>query len=120
MSLTHGGTDALGIPRWDFSSNANACDPCPMSLETINQAVPGRYPDPLYTELRDALAQYLKVAPWRVIIAASASEFIQRITAWKWRKGAKKSGYRATHIKITLVLPMRGACFKWIEWSLHN
>lgn len=90
MSLTHGGTDALGIPRWDFSSNANACGPCPMSLETINQAVPGRYPDPLYTELRDALAQYHKVEPWRVIIAASASEFIQRITAWKWRKGAKK------------------------------
>ncbi len=90
MSLTHGGTDALGTPRWDFSSNANACGPCPMTLEAINQAEPGRYPDPLYTELRDALARHHKVKPWRVIIAASASEFIQRITAWKWREGTKK------------------------------
>ena len=90
MSLAHGGADALGNPRWDFSSNANASGPCPMSLEALNQAEPGRYPDPLYTELRDALAEHHRVEPWRIIIAASASEFIQRITAWKWREGAKK------------------------------
>ena len=90
MPLAHGGADALGSPRWDFSSNANACGPCPMSLEAVNQADPGRYPDPLYTELRDVLAAHHGVEPWRIIIAMSASEFIQRITAWKWREGAKK------------------------------
>ena len=90
MSLAHGGPDALGTPRWDFSSNANACGPCPMTLEAVNQAEPGHYPDPFYTHLRYALAEHHRVETWRIIVAASASEFIQRITAWKWREGAKK------------------------------
>jgi histidinol-phosphate aminotransferase len=90
MSPAHGGADALGNPRWDFSSNANACGPCPTTLAAVTEAEPRHYPDPLYTELRYALAEHHKVEPWRIIVAASASEFIQRITAWKWREGAKK------------------------------
>ena len=83
----HGGTDALGSVRWDFSSNANACGPCPVALHAVQQANPQRYPDPAYTHLRSALAGLHGVATERVLLAASASEFIQRITAWRWRAG---------------------------------
>lgn len=83
----HGGTDALGPVRWDFSSNANACGPCPVALHAVQQANPQRYPDPAYTHLRSALAGLHGVATERVLLAASASECIQRITAWRWRAG---------------------------------
>nr|WP_315137412.1 aminotransferase class I/II-fold pyridoxal phosphate-dependent enzyme [uncultured Limnohabitans sp.] len=83
----HGGTDVLGPVRWDFSSNANACGPCPVTLHAVQQANPQRYPDPGYTHLHSALAGLHGVAPERVLLAASASECIQRITAWRWRAG---------------------------------
>lgn len=83
----HGGTDVLGPVPWDFSSNANACGPCPVALHAVQQANPQRYPDPGYTHLRSALAGLHGVAPERVLLAASASECIQRITAWRWRAG---------------------------------
>lgn len=83
----HGGTDALGTVRWDFSSNANACGPCPVALLAVQQANPQRYPDPSYKRLRNALAGFHGVAPERVLLAASSSECIQRITAWRWRAG---------------------------------
>ncbi|MDQ7744120.1 aminotransferase class I/II-fold pyridoxal phosphate-dependent enzyme [Hydrogenophaga pseudoflava] len=83
----HGGPDARGVARWDFSSNANACGPCPMALQAVLQADATRYPDPVYTRLRSALAELHGVAPSRVLLAASASECIQRLTAWRWRAG---------------------------------
>ena len=83
----HGGTDVLGPVPWDFSSNANACGPCPVALHAVQQANPQRYPDPGYTHLRSALAGLHGVAPERGLLAASASECIQRITAWRWRAG---------------------------------
>jgi len=86
----HGGTDALGPVRWDFSSNANACGPCPVALHAVQQANPQRYPDPTYTHLRSALAGLHGVATERVLLAASASECIQRITAWRWRAGDRQ------------------------------
>lgn len=54
MSLTaiHGGPDALGVPRWDFSTNSNACGPCPHALAAVLQANATHYPDPQYTALR--------------------------------------------------------------------
>jgi histidinol-phosphate aminotransferase len=78
----HGSTDALGPVRWDFSSNANACGPCPQVLQAVQQADARRYPDPSYSALRQALACLHGVAPHRILLASSASEWIQRLTGW--------------------------------------
>lgn len=78
---THGGPDAQGVPRHDFSTNANACGPCPRTLAALQAADATRYPDPAYAALREALAGWHGVAPERIVLAASASEFIARITA---------------------------------------
>ena len=77
---SHGGPDAAGVPRWDFSTNANACGPAPRVLLSIRQADAARYPDPGYTALRDQLAGFHGVPAERIVIAASASEFIWRMT----------------------------------------
>lgn len=84
MALTprlHGGPDADGPLPWDFSTCANAAGPCPRALAAVRDANPTRYPDPQGRALRDALAALHGVAARRVLLAASASEFIQRITA---------------------------------------
>lgn len=87
---THGGPDALGAARWDFSSNANACGPCPVALRAVQRADAAHYPDPAYTRLRAALADFHGVDSTRVLLAASASECIQRLTAWRWRAGDRR------------------------------
>ena len=78
---SHGGADALGAARWDFSTCANAAGPCPTALAAVQRADVTRYPDPEATAVRTALAALHGVALWRVLPAASASEFIQRFTA---------------------------------------
>lgn len=80
-SRLHGGPTARGPVRWDFSTNANAAGPCPGALQAVQAADPSRYPDPTYQALRERLARWHGVAPERILPAASASEFIQRITA---------------------------------------
>jgi histidinol-phosphate aminotransferase len=77
----HGGTDELGLPFFDFSTNSNACGPCPMVQEAVAQADASHYPDPSYAALRGKLAAFHAVEPWCIVIAGSASEFIFRITA---------------------------------------
>lgn len=77
----HGGADSLGVPRHDFSSNGNACGPCPAALAAVRQADPGPYPDAAYRDLRRQLAAFHGVDVQRVLLAASASEFIFRISA---------------------------------------
>lgn len=86
VGRSHGGPGAHGAVRWDFSTNANAAGPCPMALRAVQQADPVRYPDPSYHALRERLAAWHGVAPHRVLLAASASEFIQRITAVSARR----------------------------------
>ena len=86
----HGGTDALGLPKFDFSTNSNACGPCPTVQDAVAQADATRYPDPSYTALRDKLAEFHNCEVSRIVIAGSASEFIFRITAL-----AKLSGVRS-------------------------
>ncbi len=78
----HGGTDALGAARFDFSTNSNACGPCPAALAAVQVADATRYPDADYTQLRQRLAELHGVERWRIVLAGSASEFIFRITAW--------------------------------------
>jgi histidinol-phosphate aminotransferase len=76
----HGGPDALGVPRWDFSTTANACGPAPVALEQVRQVDVRRRPDPGYTVLRQQLARLHGVEPSRIVLAGSASEFIRRMT----------------------------------------
>lgn len=81
VAREHGGPDALGVPRYDFSTCSNACGPCPMALAALQQADARHYPDAAYAQLRAQLARFHGVEPARVLLAASASEFIQRVTA---------------------------------------
>ena len=88
----HGGPDALGVPLHDFSTNSNACGPCPQALAAVQAADATRYPDAGYTALRVALADFYSVESWRIVLAGSASEFIYRFTAWTRQQGARSVG----------------------------
>lgn len=85
----HGGPDADGTSPWDFSTNANACGPCPQALAAVSGADATSYCDPAYTALRRALAVHHGVDAARIVCAGSASEFIFRITAWAARQGVR-------------------------------
>lgn len=82
----HGGPDALGVPAHDFSTNANACGPCPAALQALARADASTYPDPAGLRLKAALADFHGVAPARVLLLASASEGMQRFSAWASRR----------------------------------
>lgn len=86
----HGGTDDQGVAQWDFSSNANACGPCPAVEAAVRQADSGRYPDPAYTALRRALAGLHGVEPECILLGTSASEWVQRLSAWARQRGQLK------------------------------
>ena len=88
-AFLHGGPDDGAPVRHDFSTNANACGPCPEVLAAVRRADAARYPDPRYTALRERLAGFHGVDAARVVIAASASEFIFRITAAVARRGGR-------------------------------
>ena len=81
LQAAHGGPDSLGTPLHDFSTNANACGACPAALAAVARADAAHYPDPSYRELRERLAAFHGVRPAQVHLAASASEFIVRMTA---------------------------------------
>lgn len=87
----HGGPDAWGAPLFDFSTNSNACGPCPAVMTAVQHADASQYPDPNYTALRQQLADFHGVSVQRVVLAASASEFIFRITAMVARQRAGSS-----------------------------
>jgi histidinol-phosphate aminotransferase len=79
----HGGPDSGPPIAVDFSTNAHPMGPNPWLDERIRRADRTRYPDPGYAVLREALGQFHGVAPERVVIGASASELIWRLTrAW--------------------------------------
>jgi histidinol-phosphate aminotransferase len=77
----HGGPDRFGAAPYDFSTNGNACAPCPAAQAAVRQADASQYPDASYSALRQQLADFHGVDVLRVVLAASASEFIFRITA---------------------------------------
>ncbi|MES2280903.1 MAG: aminotransferase class I/II-fold pyridoxal phosphate-dependent enzyme [Pseudomonadota bacterium] len=85
----HGGPDQAGVPAHDFSTNSNACGPSPHALAAVTQADPTQYPDAAYTDLRQQLAAFHKVDSRRIVLAASASEFIFRITSLVSQRGGK-------------------------------
>ena len=76
---THGGTDSMPDPRYDFSTNANPLGPCPIVLARVRNADVTRYPDPLYAQLREALAAFHQISPERIVVGAGASELILRL-----------------------------------------
>lgn len=86
---SHGGPDQAGVPLYDFSSNSNACGPCPQALAAVQQADAASYPDATYTLLRAQLADFHGVNVSRIVLAGSASEFIFRITALAVQRGAR-------------------------------
>jgi histidinol-phosphate aminotransferase len=77
----HGGCNALGPVPWDFSSNGHPMGPCPAAQAALAQADATRYPDSRHHALREQLAAWHGVAAQRIVLAASGSEFIQRLTA---------------------------------------
>lgn len=101
----HGGPDALGVPRFDFSTNSNACGPCPQTLAALAGCDATRYPDPHYTALREQLAAFHGVEPWRVLLAGSASEFIYRITAWVAQQGVAAGRKKGAAVLRTVRVP---------------
>ena len=88
----HGGSDSFGAARFDFSTNSNACGPCPSAVKAISQADATQYPDASYTKLRAQLAVFHAVDVQRIVLAASASEFIFRVTAMVARRGVRTVG----------------------------
>lgn len=86
----HGGPDARGAARHDFSTNANACGPCPMVAQAVRDVDASRYPDPRYTALRARLSEFHGVDAERIVMVASASEFMQRISALAARTGLRR------------------------------
>ncbi|WP_159916760.1 aminotransferase class I/II-fold pyridoxal phosphate-dependent enzyme [Pantoea sp. 18069] len=88
---THGGTDALGVPAHDFSTNRNACGPCPEAMQALQAAHAQQYPDPAYAALRQRLGDFHGIAAARVVLAGSASEFIYRISAHAARLGLRQA-----------------------------
>lgn len=109
-SFEHGGPDALGMAAHDFSTNTNACGPCPQALAAVLQADARHYPDPGYGALRERLAQVHGVQPSRIHVAASGSEFIMRMTAAVQQRGgrsvhAPRPGY-GDYARAALVLGM--------------
>lgn len=79
-TLVHGGPDMFGVPLHDLSTNSNACGPYAPAEQAVREADARHYPDPAYTELTIQLAAWHGVAPARIVIGASGSELIQRIS----------------------------------------
>ncbi len=76
----HGGPDMLGVPLHDLSTNSNACGPYEPAEQAVREADARHYPDPAYTELSIQLAAWHGVEPVRIVLGASGSELIQRIS----------------------------------------
>lgn len=95
---SHGGADTQGPVLHDFSTNSNACGPCPEVVRLLAQVDASSYPEPTYQTLRQTLADWHGVRVEQVVVAASSSEFIVRITQWValqgqglWHSAAQKT-----------------------------
>ena len=119
----HGGPDSRGAPTHDFSTNSNACGPCPSALAAVARADASTYPDASYTRLRQQLADFHGAAGRRVVLAASASEFIFRITAMAAQRGVQAVSLpphsygdyaqAARAHQLPVLADSTGACLHW-------
>lgn len=78
--LVHGGPDAGPPVRLDFSTNAHPLGPTPSVQAAVQAASRQAYPDPAYHALSRTLAAFHGVDPARIVLGASASELIWRLT----------------------------------------
>lgn len=92
-ALTHGGPDGGPEIGADFSSNAHPCGPNPFVLRAVREAHVEAYPDPAYRRLRETLANFHDVALERIVVGASASELIWRVTQ-RFAKSVVRSAAR--------------------------
>ncbi|MDO4905022.1 MAG: aminotransferase class I/II-fold pyridoxal phosphate-dependent enzyme [Lautropia sp.] len=81
LSSRHGGPDAQGTVPHDFSTNVNAAGPCLQVLSYLQRLVPDAYPDPSHAALCRQLGRWHGIDPRRILIGASGSELIFRLTA---------------------------------------
>jgi len=88
--VAHGGPDTGPPVRHDFSTNTSPCGPLPSVLAAVRDADRSRYPEPGYQRLREQLGHAHAVDPARVVVAASASEWIWRFTALLLRAGGAR------------------------------
>ena len=86
----HGGPDETGAAPHDFSTNGNAVGACEAAVAALRAVDAAHYPDPRYTSLRERLAAFHGVRRERIVIAASASEFIHRISATVAQGGGRQ------------------------------
>lgn len=82
MNRIHGGAQGLDGIAFDFSTNNNACGPCPIIQDQLSNLDCSHYPDHHYSKLKHQLADFHQVSPERFVLAASASEMIMRISAY--------------------------------------
>lgn len=80
QALAHGGPDEGPEISVDFSTNTHPCGSNPFVLRAVREARVEAYPDPAYRRLRETLAHFHDVALKRIVIGASASELIWRVT----------------------------------------
>lgn len=92
-ALAHGGPDDGPLIAADFSTNAHPCGPNPFVGLAVREARIEAYPDPAYRRLREALAHFHDVALERIVIGASASELIWRVTQ-RFANSAARSAAR--------------------------
>lgn len=109
----HGGADAQGQARHDFSTNSNACGPCLTVLQAVQAADASHYPDPVYTALRQTLAVFHGVEVTRVVLAASASEFIFRISAWMAQQAHRQQRTACVELPLHSYGDYRHASTAW-------
>lgn len=125
----HGGPDSGPPIAVDFSTNAHPMGPNPWLDECIRRADRRRYPDPGYGGLREILGQFHEVVPERVVVGASASELIWRLTrAWSalGRRGVVTSQRTfgeylraARAIGVPVRSGMRGAASAHLLWCCN-
>ncbi len=109
----HGGTDADGSVPHDFSTNVNAAGPCSQVLSQLQRVLPDSYPDPAYTALRRQLGQWHGVDPQRILIGASGSELIFRMTAAMVALAAESGHRPVVHLPAHAYDDYRRAADAW-------
>ncbi|NDY91303.1 aminotransferase class I/II-fold pyridoxal phosphate-dependent enzyme [Ideonella livida] len=86
----HGGPDVLGVPRVDFSTNANPLPPPAAVLQALAGADRCRYPEPGYHRLREHLAALTGCQPSQVLPSAGSAEAIRRLSLLAQLQGRRQ------------------------------
>jgi len=124
---THGGPDAGLEIRFDFSTNAHPLGANPRARSAVEKCDRTRYPDPSYARLRALLGAFHNVVPQRIVVGASASELIWRLTHAGKLGGATDvitdertfGEYRRAALGIGLAVASTAAAWRTSSAALH-